>query len=185
MLHSISHGINKHNEHYQEKWCYAQGEGLTKFMSDEIVAGNSGDTWVVIGDWCTERKYSLHLLAAILCWSLLNKTLFVIKQVQIWVHSVSMQCKYVSSESITNNGRYRQKNLNCLDKDLSCIYLPTTNFMSIDMGLNLGLCCERLMTDWSVWSVYKYSACSTQRTLRIAIRKTNQLVLHRAVCRVG
>jgi len=50
MLHSILHGINKHNKHFQEKWCDAQGQGLTQHMSDEIVAGNSRDTRVVIGD---------------------------------------------------------------------------------------------------------------------------------------
>jgi hypothetical protein len=79
-------------------WCDAQGQGLTQFIFYEIVAGNmsSGDTQVVIGDWCTEMKYSLHILAAVLYWSLFNKTHFMIKQVQIWVHSVvSMQCKYV------------------------------------------------------------------------------------------
>lgn len=78
-------------------------------VSDEVVEGNSGGTRVVIGDWCTEMKYSLHILAAVLYLSLFNKTLFVFKQVHIWVHSVvSMQCKYVSSESITNNDLYRQ-----------------------------------------------------------------------------
>jgi len=64
-LHSILQGINKHNKHYQEK-RYDAGQGLTPFMSDEIVAGNSGDTQVVIGECCTEMKYSLHILAAVL-----------------------------------------------------------------------------------------------------------------------
>ena len=72
---SILHGINKHNKHYQEKWCVAQGQGLTQYMSDEIVTGNSQDTRVVIGDWCTEVKYSVCILAAVLYWSLFNKTL--------------------------------------------------------------------------------------------------------------
>ena len=50
ILHSILHGINKHIKHYQEKWCDAQGQGLTQYMSDEIVAGNSRETRVVTGD---------------------------------------------------------------------------------------------------------------------------------------
>jgi hypothetical protein len=89
-------------------------------MSDGIVAGKSGDTRVVIGNWCTEMKCSLHILTAVLYWSLFNKTLFVIKQYRIWVHSVfSMHYKYVPSDSITNNGQYWQKKLNCLEKVLS------------------------------------------------------------------
>ena len=38
-------------------------------LSDEIVAGNSGDTRVVIGNQCTDIKYFLHILAAVLYWS--------------------------------------------------------------------------------------------------------------------